>query len=104
MTVFFVVERRQKAVMEALVGSGGGFAGLYFFEEAAGVADLFVVEGAVGGGANGNEDKAEAEAGDEDGEEKGGGGDVEGNVAEVEGGEAEGEEAEGEQVARIYFV
>src|SRR5205823_13628034 len=73
-------------------------------EEAAGVADLFVVEGAVGGGAKGNEDKAEAEAGDEDGEVEGGGGDVEGNVADVEGGEAEGEEAEGEQVARIYFV
>jgi hypothetical protein len=36
-------------------------------EQAAGVADLFVVECAVGSGANGNEDKAEAEASDEDG-------------------------------------
>ena len=70
-------------------------------EEAAGVADLLVVERAVGGGADGDEDEAEAEAGDEDGQEQGGGGDVEGDVAEVEGGEAEGEEAEGEQVARV---
>ncbi len=68
-------------------------------EEAAGVADLFVVERAVGGGANGDKDEAETEAGDEDWEEKRGGGDVEGDVAKVEGGEAEGEEAEGEEAS-----
>ena len=73
-------------------------------EEAAGVADLVVVERAVGGGGDGDEDEAEAEAGDEDGEKQGGGGDVEGDVAEVEGGEAEGEEAEGEEPARVDFV
>jgi len=73
-------------------------------EEAAGVADLFRVECAIGGGADGNEDETETEAGDEDGEEQCGGGDLEGDVAEVESGEAEGEEAEGEKVAGIDLV
>src|SRR5580704_5337281 len=73
-------------------------------EEAAGVADLLVVERTVGCSANGDEDEAEAEAGDEDGEEKSGGREVQGDIAEVKRGEAEGEEAEGEEDARIYFV
>ncbi len=36
-------------------------------EEAAGVTDLVVAQGPVGGGADGNEDEGEAESGDEDG-------------------------------------
>ena len=36
-------------------------------EEAAGVSDLLVAQGAVGGGGDGDEDEAEAESGDDDG-------------------------------------
>ncbi len=73
-------------------------------EDAAGVADLLVVERAVGGDVDGDEDEGEAEAGDEDGQEECGGRDVRGDVAEVEGGEAEGDEAKGEEVTGIYFA
>ena len=41
---------------------------------------------------------------DEDGEEEGGGVEVQSDVSEVEGGESEGEESEGEQPARIDLV
>jgi len=73
-------------------------------EEAAGVADLVVAQGSVGLGGDGHEDKAEGEAGDEDGNEERGGRDVWREVAEVERGEAEDEEAEGEQVAGVGAV
>ncbi len=43
-------------------------------EEAAGVADLTGLQCAVGGGADGDEDEAQSETGDEDGEEECGGG------------------------------
>ena len=42
-------------------------------EDAAGAAHLFVAQGAVGGDIDGDEDTAEAEAGDHDGDEQGGG-------------------------------
>ena len=102
--------------VEDLVLVGGGVAGeqrrgqrdsdgasdvSHEIEDAAGAAHLLVAEGPVGGDVDGDEDKAEAEAGDHDGQEQGGGGDGEGGVAEVEGGEAEDGESEGEQVARI---
>jgi len=73
-------------------------------EEAAAVADLFGIKSAVSRCADGDEDEAETKASDEDGEKQGGGGDVEGNVAEVESRETEGEEAEGEKVAWVDFV
>ena len=73
-------------------------------EEAAGVADLFDVEGAVGGGGDGDEDEGERESGDKDGQKQGGGRDAESDVAEVEGGEAEDAEAEGEEETRVDFV
>src|ERR1017187_2340962 len=73
-------------------------------EEAARVADLFIAQGSIGGDADGNEDKAEAEAGDQDGQKQRGGGDGESHVAKVEGGEAEDAESETEEITRIDLV
>src|SRR5271170_5928648 len=73
-------------------------------EDAAGVAELLVVQGPVSCDVDRDEDEGEAEASDEDGGQEGGGGDVQRDVAEVESCEAEGDEADGEEVTRVDLV
>src|SRR5579875_2546434 len=66
-------------------------------EDAAGVADLVVAQGAVRLCGDGDEDEAEGKPGQDDGNQQGPGADAEVEIAEDQGGNAESDEAEGEE-------